>query len=326
MRDLNVAVTRAKNKFIFVGSSEWLNAHARPVSGLGQLWQFLTDRADLISVLELIKLERFQRVFDQYVREAGWSVPRGQTGYTFEHLDETSFFDRFAKDLNAASDSIFGLAPYFGEYRWPRIQPLIGAALKRGLKVTLVTPPLAEVENRSYVDKVIKNLRDLGAVVVSASGVHGKDVIIDEQIIYTGSMNWSSNRGRSEEVHRIHAPQYAKQCLQDMQAKHIRQAAIHEDGTPRVCPHCGWPIQIVNQRQQHGTWDFQAMKVGCTNPNCEGYLRNIDERPSFRNAPVCKVDGRTKYRRVRRGKGEVWQCPKHPKNCPTEKIVPGDPL
>jgi len=326
-RDLNVAVTRAKNKFVFVGSSAWLNTHARPVSGLGQMWQFLTDRAELISVLELVKLECFQRVFDQYVHETGWSVPRGQTGHTFEHLDETSFFERFAKDLNAASDSIFGLAPYFGEYRWPRIQPLIGAALKRGLKVTLVTPPLAEAENRSYVDKVIKNLRDLGAVVVSASGVHGKDVIIDEQIIYTGSMNWSSNRGRSEEVHRIHAPQYAKLCLQLMQAKHIRQAAIHEDGSPRVCPHaaCGWPLQVVNQRRQHGTWDFQAMKVGCTNPKCEGYLRNIDERPSFKNAPVCKADGRTKYRRVRRGRGEIWQCPKHPRECPTEKVVPGDP-
>jgi hypothetical protein len=138
-------------------------------------------------------------------------------------------------------------------------------------------------------------------------------------------MNWSSNRGRSEEVHRIHAPQYAKLCLQLMQAKHIRQAVIHEDGTPRVCPYCGWLIQIVNQRQQHGTWDFQAMKVGCTNPNCEGYLRNIDERASFKSVPVCKVDGRTKYRRVRRGKGEVWQCPKHPRQCPTEKVVPGDP-
>jgi hypothetical protein len=327
-RDLNVAVTRAKNKFVLVGSSEWLNTHARPVSGLGQMWQFLTDRADLISALELVRLERFQRVFDQYVCETGWSVPRGQTGHTFEHLDETPFFERFTKDLNAASDSLFGLAPYFGELRWPRIQPLIGAALKRGVKVTLVTPPLAEAENRSYVDKVIKNLRDLGAIVVSASGVHGKDVIIDEQILYTGSMNWSSNRGRSEEVHRIHAPQYAKLCLQLMQAKHIRQAAIHEDGSARVCPlvDCGWPLQVVNQRQQHGTWDFQAMKVGCTNPNCEGYLRNIDERPSFKNAPVCRVDGRTKYRRVRRGKGEVWQCPKHPRECPTEKVVPGDPL
>jgi hypothetical protein len=327
-RDLNVAVTRAKNKFVFVGSSEWLNKHAKPVSGLGQMWQFFKDRADLISALELVKLERFQRVFDQYAHETGWSVPRGQTGYTFEHLDETSFFERFAKDLNAASDSIFGLAPYFGEYRWPRIQPLIGEALRRRVKVTLVTPPLAEAENRSYVDKVIQNLRDLGAVVVSASGVHGKDVIIDEQIIYTGSMNWSSNRGRSEEVHRIHAPQYAKLCLQLMQAKHIRQAAIHEDGSPRIHPNpdCGWPLQVVNQRQQHGTWDFQAMKVGCTNPKCEGYLRNIDERPSFKNAPVCKADGRTKYRRVRRGRGEVWQCPKHPRECPTEKVVPGDPM
>lgn len=324
-RDLNVAVTRARNKFVFVGSSEWLNKHAKPASGLGQMWQFLKERADLISALELVKLERFQRVFDQHVHETGWNVPRGHTGYTFEHLDETSFFERFAEDLDAASDSIFGLAPYFGEYRWPRIQPIIAAALKRGVKVTLVTPPLAEAENRSYVEKVIKNLRDLGAVVVPASGVHGKDVIIDEQILYTGSMNWSSNRGRLEEIHRLHVPGYAKLCLEQMQAKHIRQAAIHEDGKPRLHSGCGWPIQVVNQRRQHGVWDFQAMKVGCTNPDCEGYLRNIDERPPFKAAPVCKVDHRTKYRRVHRGKGEVWQCPKHPRDCPTEKVVPGDP-
>ncbi|MCL5278458.1 MAG: AAA domain-containing protein [Planctomycetes bacterium] len=326
-RELNVAVTRARDKFVFVGSSEWLNKHAKSVSGLGQMWAFLTykDRADLIPALELVRLEPFKRVFDQYIHETGWSVPHQETGYTFEHLDETSFFERFTQDLNAASDSIFGLAPYFGEYRWPRIQPVIGAALKRHVKVTLVTPPLAEAENRGCVEKVIKNLRDLGAVVVSASGLHGKDVIIDEKIIYTGSMNWSSNRGRSEEVHRIHAPQYAKLCLQLLQAKHIRQAATYEDGTPRVHCDCGWPVQIVNQRRQHFAWDFQAMKVGCTNPECDGYLRNVDERPPFKAVPVCEVDGRTKYRRVHRGRGEIWQCPKHPRQCPTHKVVPGDP-
>ena len=280
------------------------------------MWRFLTDRADLISALDVVKLERFKRVFDQFAQDTGWNVPREQTGYTFEHLDETSFFERFAEDLNAASDSIFGLAPYFGEYRWPRIQPLIHAALARRVKVTLVTPPLSEAENRSYVEKVVKNLRDLVAVVVSASGVHGKDVIIDEEVIYTGSMNWSSSRGRSEEVHRIHAPEYAKLCLQLMQAKHIRQAAIHEDGTLRVCPLCGWPVQVVNQRRQHGTWDFQAIKVGCTNPDCEGYLRNIDERAPFKDAPVCKVDGRTKYRRVHRVEGRSLAMPEAPKRLP----------
>jgi len=48
LRDLNVAVTRAKNKFVFLGSSEWLNKHARLTSALGQLWDFLKERADLL--------------------------------------------------------------------------------------------------------------------------------------------------------------------------------------------------------------------------------------------------------------------------------------
>jgi len=138
-------------------------------------------------------------------------------------------------------------------------------------------------------------------------------------------MNWSSHRGRAEVIHRIDAPRYAKQCLEFLHARHIRQAATNEDGTPRVCPYCGFLIQIVNQRQQHFRWDFQAMKVGCTNPECEGYLRDIDERPPFKKVPICQVDGRTKYCRVRRGRGEIWQCPKHPKECPIEKVVPGDP-
>lgn len=326
-RDLNVVVTRARNKFVVVGSSAWLNQHAKPASGLGQLWEFLRCHADLVSAAELVKTDRFRCVFDHFVRETGWSVPDIQSGHTIEHLDEESFFSRFATDLNAASRSVFALAPYFGEYRWPRIEPLFAGACARGVEVTIVTPPMAEVESKSksYVEKVIAHLRSIGAVVVAASGVHGKDVIIDEQIVYTGSMNWSSSRGRSEEVHRLVAPDYAKMCLNLMQAKHIRQAAVHEDGTARSCPECGHAIQVVNQRKQHGTWDHQAMKVGCTNPKCEGYLRDIDERAPFREPPVCQVDGRTRYRVVQRGRGRIWQCPKHPRDCKTEKVVPGDP-
>jgi hypothetical protein len=325
LRDLNVAVTRAKNKFIFIGSSEWLNNHARPTSALGQMWNFLRDRADLISALELIGDTFYKHMAGKSNESVGWNIPKTEEGYTLETLNEEAFFGRFTRDINASATSIFALAPYFGEYRWPKIQPLFNTALKRGVKVTIITPPLAEAQNKSYVENVIKNLRNLGAVVVSASGLHGKDVIIDERIVYTGSMNWSSHRGRLEVIHRIDAPQYAKQCLEFIQARHIRQSSFHEDGSPRTCPKCGFPVHIVNQRTQHGMWDFQSMKVGCTNPNCEGYLRNIDERPPFKTVPLCQVDGRTKYRRIRRRRGELWECPKHPKECPSEKVVLGDP-
>ncbi len=325
LRELNVAVTRAKNKFVFIGSSEWLNKHARPASALGRLWSFLKESADLLSAIDLIENNFRQRVATGSNEHATWDIPRSEKGYTIQILDDESFFDQFTKDVNASKISIFALAPYFGEYRWPKIQPLFNAALARKVEITIVTPPLAEAKNKSYVENVIVNLRSLGAVVVSSSGLHGKDVIIDERIVFTGSMNWSSHRGRAEVIHRIDAPKYAKQCLEFLHAKHIRKAATNEDGTPRVCPYCGFPIQIVNQRRQHFRWDFQAMKVGCTNPKCKGYLRDVDERPPFKKIPVCQVDKRTRYRIVRRGRGKIWQCPKHPKDCPTEKVVPGDP-
>ena len=69
------------------------------------------------------------------------------------------------------------------------------------------------------------------------------------------------------------------------------------------------------------------MKVGCASYHKTGckYLRNVNERAPFKELPRCQVDHMTKYRRVRRGRrGEVWQCPKHPKDCETMKAVPGD--
>lgn len=324
-RDLNVAVTRAKNKFIFIGSSQWLNSHANQASGLGQMWSFFKDRADLVSATEFVEFGFPQRVSDHSLDPNGWRLPHQAEGPVHEILDETNFYERFATDINSSSKSIFGLAPYFGEYRWPRIQPMFSAALARGVEVTLVTPPLSEAEKPEYVEKAIRNLRDQGAVVISASGLHGKDIILDERIHYTGSLNWASSRGRMEIMHRTDSPALARLVLKYLQAKHIRSAAVHEDGQPRVCPNCGCPTQVVNQRQQHGLWDFQAMKVGCANSECRNYLRNIDERPPLRDVPLCQVDGRTRYRRVRRGRGEIWQCPKHPKECEAKKVVPGDP-
>ncbi len=329
IRELNVAVTRSESKFVFVGSSAWLNEHAKLPSGLGRLWDFLKDRADLESATDLVEQDFIGRVTSQTTDSAGWrlpGVPDGD-GAAWEVLDETKFFARFGADIGAAQWSIFGLVPYFGEFRWPRIQPLFAAALDRGVEITLVTPPLDEAKNRTYVEKAVENLRNLGAVVTASSGLHGKDVVIDERIYYTGSLNWASHRGNVEIMHRIVSPDHAKLVLQYLQARFIRAAAMNTDATPRTCPQCGGPIHIVNQRQENGPWDHQALKVGCVNyqsTKCQ-YLRDVNERPPFLEPPRCPVDGRTKYRRARRRTREVWECRKHPQTCPREKVVPGDP-
>jgi hypothetical protein len=322
-RDLNVAVTRAKSKFVLVGSSEWLNRHAKPTSGLGQLWHYMKDHADLVSALELVK-----RGFAGRVAEASatYRIPGGENVPAHAILDERDFFELFFKDLRTAAVSIFGLVPFFGEFRWPKVEPLIRQALERGVEVTLVTPPPSEADNKSYVENAIRSLRQLGAVVVSATGLHGKDIIIDGRIHYTGSLNWASHRGRAEIMHRTENAEYARTVLDYLQARHIRSAA--RAGTrPRTCPQCEGATQVVNQARPMSQWDKQPMKIGCANyqsTRCK-YLVDIDQRPPFTQPPLCGVDGRTKYRRVKRGRAEWWECPKHPKNCERHKLVPGDP-
>ena len=69
-----------------------------------------------------------------------WNIPKDEGQYNFQLLDEKSFFIHFTKDINAAKNTIFALAPFFGEYRWPKIQPLFNAALKRKVEVTIITP------------------------------------------------------------------------------------------------------------------------------------------------------------------------------------------
>jgi hypothetical protein len=322
-RDLNVALTRARSKFLLVGSSEWLNRHAKRTSGLGQLWHYMKDHAALVSGHDLVEAAFAGRVADD--RPHAYRVPVQSESAVQEILDETTFFERFATDLREASESLVGLVPFFGEYRWPTVEPLIRAALDRGVEVTLITPPPGEVENKSYVEKAVRSLRQLGAVVVASTGLHGKDIVIDSRIHYTGSLNWASHRGRAEIMHRTVNPEYARMVLEYLQAWHIRNAA-QLGNQPRTCPR-GHPVQVVNQSQTMRPWDKQPMKLGCAeyqNTDCK-YLVDIDQRPQFLESPRCSIDQRTKYRRVRRGRGEVWECPKHPKECQRFKVVLGDP-
>jgi hypothetical protein len=323
-RDLNVALTRAKSQFLLVGSSEWLNRHAKPTSGLGRLWHYMKDHADLVSAHDLVEAGFAGRVADD--RPHAYRVPVQSESAVQEILDETTFFERFATDLREASESVVGLVPFFGEYRWPAVEPLLREALERGVEVTLITPPPAEVENKSYVEKAVRSLRQLGAVVVASSGLHGKDIVIDSRIHYTGSLNWASHRGRAEIMHRTENSEYARMVLEYLQARHIRSAS-RQGNDPRACPQCQGPTQVVNQARPMSQWDKQPMKLGCAdyqNTGCK-YLVDITQRPPFLEPPRCSIDQRTKYRRVRRGRGEVWECPKHPKECERFKVVLGDP-
>jgi hypothetical protein len=126
----------------------------------------------------------------------------------------------------------------------------------------------------------------------------------------TLAMNCSSNRGRLEEIHRIDSHDCAQTCLKLNSSQTYPVRERRENSSPRSCPKCGSPLQVVNQRDLL-EWEHQPLKIDCTNKDCPGYLHPIDERAPFSEIPRCSVDRKTKYRLAERGKGKLWPCPKH---------------
>ena len=86
--------------------------------------------------------------------------------------------------------------------------------------------------------------------------------------------------------------------------------AFGADGT--CCPKCDGPLMVVNQRKQARNYDTQPLKLGCinreTSKTCSGYLRDVDQRAPFREAPVCER-GEIMYPHYSKtGKPWNWEC------------------
>jgi len=64
----------------------------------------------------------------------------------------------------------------------------------------------------------------------------------------TLAMNCSSNRGRLEEIHRIDSHDCAQTCLKLNSSQTYPVRERRENISPRSCPKCGSPLQVVNQR------------------------------------------------------------------------------
>ena len=322
MRLLNVMITRARSHLVVLGSALWIQRHATRGSALDRLWRALSE-VPHVPVGELLGDAFVDRV-SAARSSAGWA-PGAANGSmpAFEMLDERTFFQRLEADLGSASDEVIALMAHVGEYRWPRVEPWFAGAIRRGVKVTIVVPEIARALDRSYAESVYRHLGSLGAVVIEARGMHGKDIVIDDRVLYTGSLNWASNRGTAEVVWRIVSGMSPGRFRDGIQAKFLRSVAERADGDPRLCPLCEGRLRLVNVGRPLREWDKQPLKVACSSGQGH-YFAPLDERLPLERPPLCARDGKTEFVKVVRGRGHVWRCPNRHRECRDERFVRGD--
>jgi hypothetical protein len=327
-RDLNVALTRARHQFVFIGDRHWLDKHAKTGTGYGNLWSFLKGRAVELSASHILGEGFEERVAETVVGVKCWDI-KGTDKAVF--LTEADFYEHFVADLLKAKRRVVLYTPFIGKTRWPFVAPYIAMLRDRNVEVFLLHKPLTDPEWRRYdMDfgrKVFDSLTHLGVRLIHMSGVHAKTIVVDSEIVYDGSLNWASQTSSREHMWRFESPDMAKLVEKMLQLDPITNA-FNQVNLGDRCPNCGGPLILINQAKQQPR-DHYPLRLGCERWNedkrtCTGYLRPVDGRAPFLKPPRCSRGTVMHIHYTKEGHPWDWRCGH--KGCRTIRWVRGDCL
>lgn len=128
--------------------------------------------------------------------------------------NEASFYMAFSDDLKHARRDVVIESPFLAVKRTRNLLPLFGKLIDSGVKIRINTrnPNHHPDELRIQAWQAISMLRDFGIKVRFYDDMrHRKIAIIDDCILWEGSLNIMSQSDSREVMRRIQSPTLAKQ-------------------------------------------------------------------------------------------------------------------
>ncbi len=186
---------------------------AMPISWKGKLNQYagrlhrLHDNKKEVIVFDYIDIhvEILERMYKKRLRgyfAIGYKVKSDYQAMEVANaiFSNHNFVDVFYNDLLAAKNEIIIFSPFISDYRLNQMIKPLYSRLYEGIKITVVTRPDDSYEESMHlsVKSMIDMLINTGVNVILKTNIHQKFAIIDQKIVWYGSINLLSY-GKSEE-------------------------------------------------------------------------------------------------------------------------------
>jgi phosphatidylserine/phosphatidylglycerophosphate/cardiolipin synthase-like enzyme len=258
-RLFNVGATRAIRRLYLISSGR--KVHAAPKgTALAPLRAMLAaGRARMIPATELLTpigaqpalepdplVHELAQVLAEYVRVVAIH-------------DEHSFYEALGKDLAAATSSVWIWAPWTTN-RLGEVLPLLQDAVQRGVDVTVFVRGDHDQTMRHPTARAwLQRLTETVPRVVRVHDMHQKIVIIDEQVVFLGSLNPLSHH-RTRDVMIVQQGQHFAQRL--LSHEHAHQFAH----PPKVCGQCAQPtVELFRSgsRKLDFSWYWRCSIIKC---------------------------------------------------------------
>ncbi|MDL2318697.1 DEAD/DEAH box helicase family protein [Eubacteriales bacterium OttesenSCG-928-A19] len=126
--------------------------------------------------------------------------------------DQNTFVEAFLKDLDSAKDSIVIVSPYVTVKRVRWLEDILIQKCRGGLSVMVYTRPAESFQGKSMqaVRMAIDALERIGVRVNCLEGIHQKHAVIDDRIVWYGSINLLSFGASQESIMRLNSGSVAR--------------------------------------------------------------------------------------------------------------------
>jgi len=136
---------------------------------------------------------------------------------TSKLYNERTFYKKFSKDLKSSKQEVIIESPYITSTRMYSLAPLFRSLVSRKVKCYIITrdPVDHDLSMKQQAEKEIRRFQTLGVqVILTIDYSHRKLAIIDQRVLWEGSLNILSQTCSQEIMRRIDSEKQAKECFQ----------------------------------------------------------------------------------------------------------------
>ena len=242
-RLLNVAFSRARHHIVLIANFGFLREKIGDSSIVGQILNRFIEKGTGLDVEEMLPLGN-----EDWIDGLGAiDVPTIAFNPSSNGIfTEGTFYPAFQADLKNASKSIVLFSPFMTSYGTGRWVDVLRVKVDAGLSVRLVTRPPGNHGGmlEKGLHELIESVQALGITVDLRQNMHEKFAIIDDKILWHGSLNIFSHRDTSESMLRIPSPEVCEQMSQFVTSP-IRKDSSKKERVNLAkkenpeCPECG---------------------------------------------------------------------------------------
>jgi len=133
-------------------------------------------------------------------------------------FDKSNFLPIYNNDMINASREIFIVSPFVTKKRTLQMLQYMGAALEKRVKTVVVTRPISNLKdnNKPALEEIHDLLKKAGVQLVFKSNIHQKFAILDQRIVWYGSINLLSFGSAEESIMRLESPNIAYELMKSV--------------------------------------------------------------------------------------------------------------